>query len=136
MDNEKSERHKKVMERLAYARQAFSTGKHELLTTEIAYSYQSRARALPGYPSDVGEVRKLKLELLERCGLTELEAYNVLLGNHVSDYVNKYKKILSGQAEAEEETSFKNIDKNKEKVKTEPVVYKFTESERDTFGWE
>ncbi len=55
----------------------------EVLTQEICRDYRKRMLELPpmGY-QDIGERRKLRIELQERCGLTELEALNVCNGHH------------------------------------------------------
>ena len=42
---------------------------------------------------DVGERRRLRIELQERYGLLEIEAINILNGYGISDYVNKYYQI-------------------------------------------
>jgi hypothetical protein len=60
----------------------------ELLTMKIARDYQDRLKALPDYgKQDIKERRELRIELQERCGLTELQALNVLNGFHVSDII-------------------------------------------------
>jgi hypothetical protein len=60
----------------------------ELLTKEIVYEYQDRMKALPDYgKQDIRERRTLRLELQERCGLTELQALNVLNGFHVTEII-------------------------------------------------
>ena len=61
----------------------------ELLTRQIAKEYQRKAARLPDNGlQDIGERRALRLELLERCGLTELQAINVLNDRHVGDYIS------------------------------------------------
>ena len=63
----------------------------ELLTHGIAYEYRDRAKALPyNGIQDAGERRALRIELQERCGLTELEAVNIINGFHIADYCMKY----------------------------------------------
>lgn len=60
----------------------------ELLTRQIANEYQRKAARLPDNGlQDIGERRALRLELQERCGLTELQAINVLNDRHVGDYI-------------------------------------------------
>ena len=60
----------------------------ELLTRQIANEYQRKAARLPDNGlQDIGERRALRLELQERCGLTELQAINVLNDRHVVDYI-------------------------------------------------
>lgn len=61
----------------------------ELLTRQIANEYQRKAARLPDNGlQDIGERRALRLELQERCGLTELQAINVLNDRHVGDYIS------------------------------------------------
>lgn len=63
----------------------------ELLTREIANTYRDRAKALPcNGMQDVGERRALRIELQERCGVTELEAVNIINGFHIHSYCMKY----------------------------------------------
>ena len=61
----------------------------ELLTRQIANEYQRKAARLPDNGlQDIVERRALRLELQERCGLTELQAINVLNDRHVGDYIS------------------------------------------------
>ena len=61
----------------------------EILTRQIANEYQRKAARLPDNGlQDIGERRALRLELQERCGLTELQAINVLNDRHVGDYIS------------------------------------------------
>ena len=61
----------------------------ELLTRQIANEYQRKAARLPDNGlQDSGERRALRLELQERCGLTELQDTNVLNDRHVGDYIS------------------------------------------------
>lgn len=61
----------------------------ELLTRQIANEYQRKAARLPDNGlQDIGERKALRLELQERCGLTELQAINVLNDRHVGDYIS------------------------------------------------
>ena len=63
----------------------------ELLTEDIAREYRDRAAKLPyNGMQDIGERRRLRLELQERCGVTELEAINILNGFHIDVYCAKY----------------------------------------------
>lgn len=60
----------------------------ELLTKKIANEYRDRARRLPPNGlQDIGDRRKLRIELQNRCNLTELEAVNIINGYHIGDYV-------------------------------------------------
>lgn len=61
------------------------------MTESIAYEYKNRAAKLPyNGMQDIGERRKLRQELQERCGTTELEAINILNGYHIDIYCMKY----------------------------------------------
>lgn len=72
----------------------------ELLTYEIACAYRDRAKALPyNGMQDIGERRALRKELQARCGITELEAVNIINGFHINIYCMKY--LLKAQREAE-----------------------------------
>ena len=72
----------------------------ELLTPSIAYAYNQKAKALPyNGMQDIGERRRLRQDLQERCGITELEAINILNGFHIDTYCIKYlRKALRQQA--------------------------------------
>lgn len=60
----------------------------EVLTQEIANEYRNRARLLPPNGlQDIGDRRKLRIELQDRCNLTELEAVNIINGFHISIYI-------------------------------------------------
>lgn len=60
----------------------------ELLTRKIANEYRDRAKLLPQNGlQDIGDRRKLRVELQNRCNLTELQAVNIINGFHISDYV-------------------------------------------------
>lgn len=60
----------------------------EVLTRKIAIEYRDRARLLPPNGlQDIGDRRKLRVELQSRCNLTELEAVNIINGYHIGDYV-------------------------------------------------
>lgn len=60
----------------------------ELLSRAIAKEYQRAADALVDDGiQDLGERRELRIELQKRCGLTELQAINILNGFHVKDYI-------------------------------------------------
>lgn len=60
----------------------------EVLTKEIANEYRDKAELLTqNGMQDVGDRRKLRIELQERCNLTELEAVNIINGFYSSLYV-------------------------------------------------
>lgn len=65
----------------------------ELLSRAIAKEYQRAASALMDDGiQDIGQRRSLRIEFQKRCGLTELEAVNVINGHHVQDYIAKYER--------------------------------------------
>ena len=65
----------------------------ELLSRAIAKEYQRAASTLTDEGlQDIGQRRTLRIELQKRCGLTELEAVNVINGHHVQDYIAKYER--------------------------------------------
>lgn len=60
----------------------------EALTKAIAKEYRQRAERLPPNGlQDIGDRRKLRIELQNRCNLTELEALNIINGYHIDLYV-------------------------------------------------
>ncbi|MEY8518598.1 hypothetical protein AALC25_17205 [Lachnospiraceae bacterium 29-84] len=72
----------------------------ELLTRRVAHAYRDRAGALPyNGMQDIGERRALRIELQERCGVTELEAINIINGSHIDSYCMKYLAKARGAAE-------------------------------------
>lgn len=69
----------------------------EVLTKEIAYEYRNKAKLLaPNGLQDIGDRRKLRIELQERFNLTELEAVNIINGFHIDIYV-----VIAKRREAE-----------------------------------
>lgn len=80
----------------------------ELLTESIAYEYRDRAAKLPyNGMQDIGERRRLRQELQERCGITELEAINILNGFHIDTYCIKYLRKAREAAEGTPEPTKK-----------------------------
>lgn len=73
----------------------------ELLTREIAEEYRKRAKALPDTAGqDIRERRELRIELQNRCGITELQALNILNGFHADSYiVCEYRKANENASE-------------------------------------
>ena len=68
----------------------------EWLTKAICDEYIKKAAKLPPNGGlDIGPWRALRIELQERCKITEIEAYNILRGYHINTYLQKYA-ILSG----------------------------------------
>ena len=65
----------------------------EKLTKEICDEYQKRAKQIIGDDiSDMGPLRNLRIELQTRCGITEIQALNILRGYHIKDYLQFYSK--------------------------------------------
>ena len=65
----------------------------EELTIEIARKYRDKAAGLPeNGMQDIGERRKLRIELQDRFGLTELVALNVVNGRHLTDAVMMHRR--------------------------------------------
>lgn len=80
----------------------------ELLTPSIAYAYNQKAKALPyNGMQDIGERRRLRQDLQERCGITELEAINILNGFHIDTYCVKYLRKAREAAEGTPEPTKK-----------------------------
>lgn len=74
------------------------------MTESIAYEYRDRAAKLPyNGMQDIGERRRLRQELQERCGTTGLEAVNILNGYHIDVYCMKYLLKARRAAEGEPE---------------------------------
>ncbi len=62
-------------------------------TIEVAREYRKRAERLPDNGmQDIGERRKLRIELQQKFGLSELVALNVVNGRHLMDAVMLYKR--------------------------------------------
>lgn len=73
---------------------ALHTG--EWLTKEACEEYQALAKkANSNDPQDIEKRRELRMELQSRYGLTEIEAVNILNGNNVIDYLNKYSRVMT-----------------------------------------
>ncbi len=71
--------------------------KFEWLTEDICHEYLERAKKLPpNNAQDTGAWRDLRIELQKRCNLTEVQAYNIIHGYHIKDYLHMYD-ILSGR---------------------------------------
>ena len=93
-----------------------------LLDTSIAEEFHKQALKTPEYPLDCGHMRNLKKELMDLCGVTELEALNILCKRNVQDYISKYTGRFEGR-----EIKIKPYNGDIE------VVFKITEEERDIF---
>ncbi len=69
----------------------------EWLTLDICKEYKARADQLPPNDGqDTKEWRSLREELQKRCNLTETEAFNILRGYNVRDYIQR-QALLSGE---------------------------------------
>ncbi len=89
----------------------------EYITVDIANEYHQKAQHLSEYGHDIGGVRSLKEEMCRKYGLTELEAFNILHGYHIGDYVGKYERlkngiVLSNDKKAKDEESEVNASIN------------------------
>ena len=74
-----------------------SNDRREWLSKELADEYRRKAnQAADRSSGDIGKRRELRIELQTRCGLTDLEAVNVINGQHVMEYVDKYHRIRYG----------------------------------------
>lgn len=83
----------------------------ELLTPSIAYAYNEKAKALPyNGMQDIGERRRLRQDLQERCGITELEAINIINGFHIDTYCIKYLRKAREAAEGTRNRQRKSAD--------------------------
>lgn len=60
---------------------------------------------------DIGERRRLRQDLQERCGITELEAINIINGFHIDTYCIKYLRKAREAARG-------NAGTDKEKAQT------------------
>ena len=94
-----------------------------LLDARIAKEFHEHAKKSAEYPLDCGAMSDLKNELMELCGVTELEALNILCGRNVRDYINKY----TGRAEG-------RVIEAKKYQGEEYVVYRIDEEEKGIFG--
>ncbi len=74
----------------------------EWLTIEICQEYRQRALAIDKNECrDIGERRKLRIELQEKCDILEIEALNIINGLYHDECVKKYirvKKVLNGHS--------------------------------------
>ncbi len=64
-----------------------------LLTQPIARDFHEFAKTLPEYPMDFGMMRVLRDELVTLCGVSEVEAVNILHGHHLKEYVAQYQYL-------------------------------------------
>lgn len=91
MQEKKSDDYEKKLLRLRKQRLEH---KGEWLTQEAAEEYRAKAIQLADNGrQDIGERRKLRIELQEKYGLLEIEAVNIINGFGIKDCVNKYHCI-------------------------------------------
>lgn len=93
-----------------------------LLDKKIAKEFHERAKRLPEYPQAYGSMRRLQKELMELCGVLELEALNILCGRNVRDYISKYDGIAKG-----------TVVEHKPYTGEVYVVYRIDEDEKELF---
>lgn len=80
----------------------------EVLTEELALEYRDKALKMKNTHNQyVGDIRKIARELRDRCGITEVEAINILNGNHIQEYVQKYDR-KNNKIEIDEELHERN----------------------------
>ena len=80
----------------------------EVLTEEIASEYREKALQIHSIGEQyIGKIRTIAEELRTRCGVTELEAINILNGNHIHEYVKKYDR-KNNKIEIDEELHERN----------------------------
>lgn len=65
------------------------------ITKDIALNYAKKAKPILAFNGNqyIGMVRKLGEEMQRKYGVTELEATNILRGNHIVDYAIRYDMI-------------------------------------------
>ena len=118
----------------------------EIFTKEIANTFRQKALGLSKDQNYTGAFKNLAQELREKCGVTEVEAINILNGVHINDYVHLYA-IKNGLIDApimHEKRSKKDSHANNEvnaennNIDNEPtVVYvQMTEDEIMDSGWD
>lgn len=72
----------------------FNSHQGEWLTKDVVEEYQKRAKGIQNTSEEcIGERRKLCWELIEKYGITEIEAINIINGRYAMDYVNKYERV-------------------------------------------
>ena len=119
----------------------------EWLTIEICREYKRRADMLPSNDGkDLGERRKLRIELQERCHIQPIEAINILNGYYWDLYVNRYD-MLSGKIPLPEGYKKKGqiLEREKKKRPMKEMIEEYEEkialledraSKRDDYGFE
>ncbi len=95
-----------------------------LLDEKTADEFHALALKTPDYPQDKEEMSILKKQLIDLCGVTELEALNILIGRNVKDYIVKYAGKASGK-----------VIEAKEYEGEVHVVYNISDEEKELFEW-
>ncbi len=86
------------------------------LDKKTATQFHECAKRTKEYPHDMGEMRKLRIELQALCGITELEAMNVLIYRNVSDYIHKYNNAIGIPSPMLEDGRFMLSEKESEQL--------------------
>ncbi len=85
---------------------------------DICKEYIERTKTLPpDTGEDIGSWRELRIELQNRCNVTEIQAFNILRGYHVKTYVQLYR-FLSGEIPLTEALRKRKEQAEKKKKKT------------------
>lgn len=87
-----------------------------LLDKKIARYFHELAEKTKEYPLDYGEMRRLRSELQELCGLKEIEALNVLTGHNVDFYISIYTGYYNPAPMLDDKTCL-NVQKNAHMIK-------------------
>ncbi len=77
-----------------------------LLDKKIAKYFHELAEKTKEYPMDYGEMRRLRSELQELCGLEEVEALNVLTDHNVDFYISIYSGYFKPVPMIDDKASF------------------------------
>jgi len=93
-----------------------------LLNEKIVDDFHEAAKNTKEYPMSCGSMLVLKNELMDLCGVTELEAINILCRRNFKDYINKYSRLAEGR-----EIEVKVYEGEVQ------VTYSITEDEKDIF---
>ena len=84
-----------------------------LIDEKIVKEFQSSAIKTKEYPHDYGEMRELRIKLQELCGITEIEALNILIDRNVGDYIRKYSRTIC--------TELVSIENNRNSISCSPA---------------
>ena len=85
---------KKVEKTTAKNKQYSHREDAQWLTKEICAEYRKKALQIDhSHANDIGGRRTLRIELQEKCDITEIEAINILNGYHHKEYVRQYDHL-------------------------------------------